>query len=118
MSTAAMNDHQASEFASGEEDRTALPLRPDTFLGVCEAIGQDLGINPNWLRIAFAPVILVSPMAAIGAYLALGIMVALSRWLFPAEHKAAAAKLEAVASNEAPASVENVESEEKELLAA
>ena len=61
----------------------ALPLRSDTFLGVCEAIGQDLGINPNWLRVAFAPFIMLSPMLTIGVYLALGAVVALSRWLFP-----------------------------------
>ena len=61
----------------------ALPLRSDTFLGVCEAIGQDLGINPNWLRVAFAPFIIVNPLLTMGSYLALGGAVALSRWLFP-----------------------------------
>jgi phage shock protein C len=72
------NDQQATEVRD-----PALPLRSDTFLGVCEAIGQDFGFSPNWLRIAFAPLIIMSPLTAMGAYLALGCVVALSRWLFP-----------------------------------
>ena len=31
--------------------QTPLPLRNDTILGVCEAIGQDFGFNPLWLRL-------------------------------------------------------------------
>ena len=66
----------------------ALPLRADTFLGVCEAIGQDLGINPNWLRIAFAPFIMLNPVMTIAVYLGLGAVVAISRWAFPAPKQA------------------------------
>lgn len=69
-------------------------VRHDTFFGVCEALGQDLGFNANYLRVAFAVAILPAPMAVIGIYLALGVLVALSRWLFPvrrAEAKAAEA---------------------------
>ena len=69
------------------EGSVALPLRADTFLGVCEAIGQDLGINPNWLRIAFAPFIMLNPVLTIAVYLGLGAVVALSRWFFPAGRK-------------------------------
>lgn len=76
----------AAEFqADPSSPNVALPLRSDTFLGVCEAIGQDLGINPNWLRIAFAPFIIISPWLTIGVYLALGAVVAASRWLYPRE---------------------------------
>ena len=57
--------------------------RHDTFFGVCEALGQDLGFNPNYLRIAFAVAILPAPIAVISVYVALGVLVALSRWLFP-----------------------------------
>lgn len=57
--------------------------RHDTFFGVCEALGQDLGFNPNYLRIGFAVAILPAPVAVISVYVALGILVALSRWLFP-----------------------------------
>jgi phage shock protein C len=76
----------AAEFqADPSSPNVALPLRSDTFLGVCEAIGQDLGINPNWLRIAFAPFIIISPWLTIGVYLVLGAVVAASRWLYPRE---------------------------------
>lgn len=79
MSTAA-----TAQFENGHsEDGTPLPLRGDTFLGVCEAIGQDLGINPNWLRVAFSPFVLLSPAITLAAYLGLGAVVALSRWFYP-----------------------------------
>ena len=57
--------------------------RHDTFFGVCEALGQDLGFNANYLRIGFAVAILPAPVAVISVYVVLGILVALSRWLFP-----------------------------------
>jgi len=80
--TAATVDQQNHQ-PSAEESKVALPLRSDTFLGVCEAIGQDLHINPNWIRILFAPVILFSPLSALAAYLGLGAVVATSRYFFP-----------------------------------
>lgn len=89
MSTAATQFENGEEFAA-ENDRTPLPLRGDTFLGVFEAIGQDLGISPNWLRVPFAALILWNPMAIIGAYLALGAIVAAARWYFPRQKAAAA----------------------------
>jgi len=57
--------------------------RDDTFLGVCEAIGEDCGFNANWLRVALGVVVLWNPAVAIGAYLAAGVLVFLSRWLMP-----------------------------------
>jgi phage shock protein PspC (stress-responsive transcriptional regulator) len=82
-------------------DRTPLPLRGDNFLGVCEAIGQDFGINPNWLRIAFAPFIMFSPLITLSVYLGLGAVVAAARWFFPVEVKAPAptAKAEPVSED-------------------
>ena len=68
----------------------ALPLRHDTILGVCEALGEDFGFNPNWLRIAFAVPFYFSPVGVIAVYLALGAAVALSRWLAPDAIDAAA----------------------------
>ena len=85
MSTATAAQFHNAQAIAAEQERTALPLRSDTFLGVCEAIGQDLGINPNWIRVVFAPLILINPVAAIGAYLGLGGVVAVARWLFPAK---------------------------------
>ena len=32
--------------------QTSLIARDDTFLGVCQALGDDLGFNPLWLRLA------------------------------------------------------------------
>ena len=61
----------------------ALPLRSHTILGVCEGIAEDFGFNPVFLRVPFAAVVLFSPLAAIGGYLALGLLVLASRWLFP-----------------------------------
>lgn len=62
---------------------TPLPLRNDTILGVCEAIGQDFGFNANWLRVAFVAPIFYSPMLCIAAYLGLGVVVAITRWVAP-----------------------------------
>jgi phage shock protein C len=68
---------------SAQENYVALPLRSHTILGVCEAIGEDFGFNPVLLRVLFAASVLWSPMIAIGAYLALGGVVLLSRMIFP-----------------------------------
>lgn len=66
-----------------QENQVALPLRSHTILGVCEAIGEDFGFNPTFLRIPFAATVLYSPIWAIGAYLALGLVVLGSRLIFP-----------------------------------
>ena len=66
-----------------QEDQVALPLRSHTIFGVCEAIGEDFGFNPIFLRVPFAATVLWSPVMAIGAYLALGLVVLGSRLLFP-----------------------------------
>lgn len=60
---------------------TPLPLRSDTILGVCEAIGQDFGFNANWLRLAFIAPIFFAPVATGVAYLGLGVLVAATRLL-------------------------------------
>jgi phage shock protein C len=65
--------------------------RPDTMLGVCQAIGEDFGFHPNWLRVAFAVPLIVSPFAVIGAYLALGLVVLATRMLLPNPRVAAEA---------------------------
>ncbi|HXS50025.1 MAG TPA: PspC domain-containing protein [Sphingomicrobium sp.] len=66
-----------------QENQPALPLRSHTILGVCEAIGEDFGFNPTFLRVPLAASVLYSPIYAIGAYLALGLAVLASRLLFP-----------------------------------
>lgn len=77
------------------DDQTPLPLRAHTILGVCEAIGEDFGFSPNWLRIPLAASVLVSPTTAVAAYVALGVVVLASRLLFPKPKAAAAAEADA-----------------------
>jgi phage shock protein PspC (stress-responsive transcriptional regulator) len=66
-------------------------MRDDTLLGVCQALGEDFGFSPNWLRVALAVSLFVNPLAAIGAYLAMGLLVAASRFAFPSRAPADAA---------------------------
>jgi phage shock protein C len=94
---------------------TNIAFRNDTILGVCQAIGQDFGINPTWLRVAFCAPVFWNPALVIGAYLALGVVVAATRYAFPDRHAETPA---------APAPLVEVETtateivEERELIAA
>ena len=63
---------------------TSLFARDDTFLGVCQAIGDDLGFNPLWLRLAIAVGLLWNPTVVVATYAALAVVVLASRLLFPA----------------------------------
>jgi phage shock protein PspC (stress-responsive transcriptional regulator) len=85
-----------------QETQVALPLRSHTILGVCEAIGEDFGFNPIFLRVPFAAIVLWSPTIAIGAYFALGAVVLASRLLFPKAktNEAEAIKVETAVANE------------------
>ena len=38
--------------------------RPDTFFGVCEALGEDFGFNPIFLRVTFAGFLLLEQYGA------------------------------------------------------
>ncbi|MBA3668437.1 MAG: PspC domain-containing protein, partial [Sphingomonas sp.] len=60
-----------------------LLLRNNTILGVCEAIGEDFGFHPNWLRIALIAPLFFQPLATIAAYLGLGVVVTISRFAAP-----------------------------------
>lgn len=57
--------------------------RDDTFFGICEALGEDFRFNAQYLRIALAIAFFFSPVATIGGYAALGIVVAVSRIVAP-----------------------------------
>lgn len=88
---------------------TSLIRRDDTFLGICQAIGEDFGFNPVFLRIAFALPVMFFPAATLAAYLGLGVIVLLSRILAPRPKRKAAAAVETVEATptarvEAPAS--------------
>ncbi|MFN3727069.1 MAG: PspC domain-containing protein [Allosphingosinicella sp.] len=71
---------------------TNLLLRDDTFFGVCQGIGEDLGFNPNILRVAFAPLLFFSWQAAIGLYIGLGLLVLTTRLIAPNPKVAKTAK--------------------------
>lgn len=70
---------------------TPLPLRNDTLLGVCEAIGQDFRFNPLWLRLAFIAPLFVAPLMTVAVYLLLGAVVAVSRLAYPRKIESAVA---------------------------
>ncbi|HET8750467.1 MAG TPA: PspC domain-containing protein [Sphingomicrobium sp.] len=83
-----------------QENQVALPLRSHTILGVCEAIGEDFGFNPLFLRVPFAASVLWSPVWAIAAYFALGAIVLLSRVMFPKAKAAAPVEAQVEPANE------------------
>jgi len=84
--------------------------RDDTFFGVCQGLGEDTGIPPNLLRLGLAFTLFWNPVAAVGAYVALGLAVALSRILFPAVRagEATAAAAAAAGANAAAGDPEAV----------
>ena len=79
-------------------NHVALPLRSHTIFGVCEAIGEDFGFNPVFLRVPLSAIVLYNPLIAIGAYLALGVLVLASRLLFPAPKEHSDTELKTVAA--------------------
>lgn len=68
-----------------ENETTNLFRRRDTFFGICEAIGQDFGFNPLWLRLAFIAPLFFFPVQTFAAYFGLGAIVLASRLLFPVQ---------------------------------
>lgn len=78
-----MSNLTASHKEPTMTNQIPLPLRNDTILGVCEAIGRDFGFNPLWLRLAFIVPIFFAPTAAIAAYVGLGLVVGLTNWFAP-----------------------------------
>jgi phage shock protein C len=57
--------------------------RVDTILGVCQAIGDDFGFNPLWLRIALAAPVMVHSWYGVAVYGVLAVAVFASRFLAP-----------------------------------
>lgn len=62
--------------------------RPDNLFGVCNALGEDFGFNPLWLRLSLAVVFLFAPVAVTAGYFAVGAAVWVARRLFPNPHRA------------------------------
>ena len=87
-----------------EATTESLIRRDDTFLGVCQALGEDFGFNPVFLRIAFAAPLIFAPMLVIEVYLGLGLVVLASRLLAPRpKRKALPQSVGAERAAEAPA---------------
>ena len=93
-----------------QQDQVALPLRPHTILGVCEAIGEDFGFNPVLLRMPLAAGVLWSPTMVLAIYFGLGAAVLVSRLLFP--------KPKAAVSVEVPTHEVSAANEQRELAKA
>lgn len=82
--------------------------RDDTLLGVCQALAEDFGLNPIFLRIGFGLLLFWHPDAALGAYFGLGIVVLLSRLLAPNPRRA---RVEGPGTARAPSRGENDDGE-------
>ncbi len=102
-----MQDQPAVQAAEPAVPEPALPFRSDTILGVCEAIGEDFGFNPIYLRLVFAALFYLNPPLVTGTYLALGAGVALARWLYPVPARA----IPQLAAQAASPSADNEDSE-------
>src|SRR5688572_29867158 len=88
-------------------------FRNDTLFGICQAIGEDFGFNPNWIRIPLASSVVLNPFIAVGAYLALSVLVLVSRSVF--RSKTVPVVAEAQAQLTAPVEAND---DQRELIAA
>lgn len=82
--------------------------RDHTIFGVCEALGEDLGFNPVFLRVPLAVCLLLNPWAVVATYAGLGILVAFTRFVAPDPRQTAVthADVAPVAANPAAAQAE------------
>ena len=94
-----MSVHTTAPATAADQPYVPLPLRQHTILGACEAIGEDFGFNPAFLRIPLAASVLWSPAYAIAAYFALGVVVLASRLLFPRPTASVVTAAPAIASD-------------------
>ncbi|MBB6427057.1 PspC domain-containing protein [Sphingopyxis sp. JAI128] len=85
-----------------DNETTNLFRRRDTFFGICEAVGQDFGFNPLWLRLAFIAPLFFFPVQTFMAYFALGLVVLASRLIFPAKTAASAQPAQNAVAADAP----------------
>ncbi|HEX8126276.1 MAG TPA: PspC domain-containing protein [Allosphingosinicella sp.] len=80
--------------------------RDHTMFGVCEALGEDLGFSPVFLRIAFAVALFFSPIGALAAYAALGALVLFTRLVAPVPRQAPGPEAETAPADAAQAQPE------------
>ena len=95
--------------------RPSLFMRDDTFFGVCEGLGEDLGISGNWFRVAFALALFFNPVLTVAAYFGLGLLVIATRMFVRAPRRNAA---DAVEVDVAEATVARDEDDDSLPLAA
>lgn len=69
--------------------------RDDTMFGVCEALGEDLGFHPNFLRVTLAVLLLWNPAMVIAAYAGAALVVLATRLIWPNRRQRKAAGAEA-----------------------
>lgn len=69
--------------------------RDDTMFGVCEALGEDLGFHPNFLRVTLAVLLLWNPTVVIAAYAGAAGVVLATRLIWPNRRQRQAAGAEA-----------------------
>ncbi|HZG44648.1 MAG TPA: PspC domain-containing protein [Allosphingosinicella sp.] len=89
--------------------------RDDTFFGVCEGLGEDLRIPSNLFRVAFALGFFFSPQGAVITYAALGVLVLVSRLVFPAPRAARRSPVVAEVAPRAEPTAANVSDEQMDL---
>ncbi|PKQ01212.1 MAG: hypothetical protein CVT74_00395 [Alphaproteobacteria bacterium HGW-Alphaproteobacteria-13] len=100
-----------------EQDDNNLFRRRDTFFGICEAVGQDFGFNPLYLRLAFLAPLFFLPVQTFAAYFGLGLIVLASRLRHPAGPRSAAAQPALPNAAPAAAATETEKTEELALAA-
>lgn len=66
-----------------QQDSGNLFTRDDTFFGVCQGLGEDLGVNPIFLRMALPVPLFFFPVETIAGYFAAGLLVLTTRLLVP-----------------------------------
>ena len=93
--------------------------RSDTFFGVCQGLGDDLGIHPHLLRLPLVGVLFYNPLAALGVYACAGALVLVTRLLYPEPRPALTQQPDAEAPPAAQAAAEDAPAEQElEALAA
>ncbi len=87
--------------------------RDDTFFGVCQGLGEDLGISPNLFRLAIPVPLFLYPVETMGVYFAAGVVVLLTRLAFPTPRVRTSQAAEAVpvAAEPVPEAAEKAEAE-------
>ncbi len=80
--------------------QTAETSHKDNLFGVCNALGEDFGFNPLYLRLALAVAFLFRPEIVVVGYFAVGLVVLAARLVFPNAKPAPVAAV--VVAEEAP----------------